>query len=119
MTDQSREEHYSLMIEWDPDDRIYVVTIPELPGCMTHGASYEEAIVEARDAIASGLDVARCRRFHSLASRLCPNIRLVLRSSLRVQIQAQQFAGFGPMTCKLVRTALEPPLTNGALGRST
>jgi predicted RNase H-like HicB family nuclease len=59
MNDQSRDEHYSLVIEWDPDDRIYVVTVPELPGCLTHGVSYEEAIAQARDAIASWLDAAR------------------------------------------------------------
>jgi predicted RNase H-like HicB family nuclease len=59
MNDQRHEEHYSLVIEWDPDDRIYVVTVPELPGCLTHGASYEEAIAQARDAIESWLDAAR------------------------------------------------------------
>ena len=36
-------KHYSMLIEWDPDDKIYVVTVPELEGCMTHGHTYEEA----------------------------------------------------------------------------
>ena len=34
---------YSMLPEWDPEDRIFVVSIPELPGCHTHGATYEEA----------------------------------------------------------------------------
>ncbi len=30
---------YSMRLEWDPRDSIYVVTVPELPGCMTRGAT--------------------------------------------------------------------------------
>ena len=43
--------HYSLIIEWDPRDNIYVVTVPELPGCQTHGETYEEAISQVQEAI--------------------------------------------------------------------
>lgn len=50
---------YSLALVWDPDDRIFVVTVPELPGCRTHGATYEEAAANARDAIASWVGAAR------------------------------------------------------------
>lgn len=45
--------HYSLQIEWDARDTTYVVTVPELPGCRTHGDTYEDAIVQAREAITS------------------------------------------------------------------
>jgi predicted RNase H-like HicB family nuclease len=57
----SREEygHYSVIMEWDPEDRVYVVTVPELPGCMTHGATLEEAARQAKDAIESWIDAAR------------------------------------------------------------
>jgi predicted RNase H-like HicB family nuclease len=34
----------------------YVVTVPELPGCMIHGKTYEEAIRQGRDAIESWID---------------------------------------------------------------
>src|SRR2546423_15297643 len=50
---------YSMRIDWDPDDRIFVVTVPELDGCMTHGATYEEAVRNGREAIASWLGAAR------------------------------------------------------------
>ena len=47
--------HYSMILQWDPLDRIYVVTVLELPGCQTHGATYEEAVQQGQDAIASWL----------------------------------------------------------------
>jgi predicted RNase H-like HicB family nuclease len=50
---------YSMRLDWDPDDRIFVVTVPELPGCLTHGATYEEAARKGRAAIASWLAAAR------------------------------------------------------------
>jgi predicted RNase H-like HicB family nuclease len=50
---------YSMRIDWDPDDRIFVVTVPELAGCMTHGATYEEAARNGREAIASWVGAAR------------------------------------------------------------
>jgi predicted RNase H-like HicB family nuclease len=58
---QREEEygHYSMRFEWDPEDRIYVVSVPELPGCRTHGATYEEAATKGRDAVASWVDAAR------------------------------------------------------------
>lgn len=34
---------YSMTIAWDPEDRIFVVSVPELPGLHTHGETYEEA----------------------------------------------------------------------------
>ncbi|HEX4202686.1 MAG TPA: type II toxin-antitoxin system HicB family antitoxin [Ktedonobacteraceae bacterium] len=52
-------KHYSMIIEWDPNDKIYVVIVPELPGCMTHGYTHEEAIKQGEDAIESWLMVAK------------------------------------------------------------
>lgn len=49
-------DRYSMIIQWDEEDRIYVVTVPELPGCMTHGKTIEEAIRQGRDAIESWID---------------------------------------------------------------
>ena len=50
---------YTMVIEWDPEDGIFVVTVPELPGCRTHGRTYEEAVQQAQDAIASWIEAAR------------------------------------------------------------
>jgi len=46
----------NMLIQWDADDQIYVVTVPELPGCMTHGMTYEEAVRQGQDAIATWID---------------------------------------------------------------
>ena len=43
--------HYSMVIQWDSRDNIYVISIPELPGCKTHGKTYEEAIQNALEVI--------------------------------------------------------------------
>ncbi len=50
---------YCLVIQWDPRDAIFVVTVPELPGCLAHGATYEQAVRQAVDAIGTWLDGAR------------------------------------------------------------
>jgi antitoxin HicB len=51
--------HYSMIIEWDNDDKIFVVTVPELPGCRTHGHTYEEAIQQGQEAIEGWIMTAR------------------------------------------------------------
>ena len=51
--------HYSMVIQWDEDDRIFVVNVPELPGCMTHGKTYEEAVKQGKEAIEGWLNVAK------------------------------------------------------------
>lgn len=50
--------HYSLVIQWDDEDGIYIVTVPELPGAKTHGKTYEEAIKNALEVIELWLEVA-------------------------------------------------------------
>lgn len=49
-------EHYSMVIEWSDEDDVYVVTVPELPGCRTHGETYDEAVRQGQDAIDSWID---------------------------------------------------------------
>lgn len=53
------QARYAVTMEWDPDDAIFVVTVPDLPGCRTHGRTYEEAGRNAEDAIDSWLAAAR------------------------------------------------------------
>lgn len=52
--------HYSLLIQWSDEDQLYLVTIPEfseiaMQPC-TYGRTYEEAIANAQEAIASYLE---------------------------------------------------------------
>jgi len=56
MSEQSK--YYSMYIQWSKEDNAYIVTVPELPGCQTHGETYEEAEQQGKDAIASWIIVA-------------------------------------------------------------
>jgi predicted RNase H-like HicB family nuclease len=51
-----RHEHYSMNIQWSEEDRVFVVTVPELPGCITHGRTYEEAVRQGQDAVATWIE---------------------------------------------------------------
>jgi len=50
---------YMVRVYWSEDDGVYVAEVPELPGCATHGASYEAAMKNVKDAIASWIDGAK------------------------------------------------------------
>lgn len=59
MSNGNGYQHYSLMLEWDPRDDIYIASVPELPGCRTHGATWEEAVKNGREAMELWIDSAR------------------------------------------------------------
>lgn len=50
-------QHYSMNIQWDPEDNIYIVSIPELK-VRTHGETYEDAVKNAQEVIELCLEVA-------------------------------------------------------------
>lgn len=58
MSEKKQNSRYSMLIQWDADDQIYVVTVPELPGCQTHGSTYEEAARRGQEAIDSWIESA-------------------------------------------------------------
>lgn len=45
------EYKYAIILDPNPDEGGYTVTVPSLPGCVTQGESIEEAITMAKDAI--------------------------------------------------------------------
>jgi antitoxin HicB len=48
---------YTYTVHLEPaEEGGYVVTVPALPGCVTQGESYEEALEMAKDAIEGWLD---------------------------------------------------------------
>ncbi|WP_223258493.1 type II toxin-antitoxin system HicB family antitoxin [Thermogemmatispora tikiterensis] len=51
-----------MYIQWSAEDQAYVVTVPELPGCQTHGSTYEEAIRRGQEAIESWISAALAMR---------------------------------------------------------
>ena len=54
-----KESRYELIIFWDESDQIFVVDVPELPGCMAHGRSKNEAIAQAEAAIDPWIKTAK------------------------------------------------------------
>jgi predicted RNase H-like HicB family nuclease len=49
---------YETIIFWSDEDQAYLAEVPELPGCMAHGETYESALANAKDAIQLWLDTA-------------------------------------------------------------
>ncbi len=49
--DPEISKRYSIVIEWSDEDETYVVTLPEFPGCHTHGATREEALEHAQEVL--------------------------------------------------------------------
>jgi predicted RNase H-like HicB family nuclease len=52
-------DRYEIIIHWSDEDQAFVADVPKLPGCMAHGESREEAIVNAREAMALWIDTAQ------------------------------------------------------------
>lgn len=44
-------KNYEMIIWWSDEDAAYMVEVPELPGCLAHGATRQDAIRNAEDAI--------------------------------------------------------------------
>jgi len=49
---------YEMVIYWSDTDGAFVVEVPELPGCMADGSSYQEAVANAEQIIAEWIDIA-------------------------------------------------------------
>lgn len=49
---------YEFIIYWSKADGCFVVEVPELPGCMADGATYEEAVANAQTVIQEWIETA-------------------------------------------------------------
>ena len=52
-------DRYEVIIFWSAEDEAFVAEVPELPGCMAHGATQEEALANAKEAERLWLDTAK------------------------------------------------------------
>ena len=50
---------YEVIIYWSEEDGAFIAEAPELPGCAAHGATQEEALGSAQDAIRLWIDTAK------------------------------------------------------------
>lgn len=49
---------YEVIIYWSDEDNAYVAEVPELPGCMSDGATYEDALANVRVIIEEWIETA-------------------------------------------------------------
>lgn len=50
---------YEMVIYWSEEDQRFIAEVPELPGCMADGATYQEAVSVAETVIAEWMETAR------------------------------------------------------------
>lgn len=52
------QSRYELVIYWSKEDGRFIVEVPELPGCMADGLTYQEAVSNAETVIAEWIETA-------------------------------------------------------------
>jgi len=50
---------YEIIIYWSSEDEVFIAEVPELPGCMAHGGTPEDALKNAKEAIQLWMDTAK------------------------------------------------------------
>lgn len=50
---------YEMVIYWSESDGAFVVEVPELPGCMADGATYQEAVANAERIVQEWIETAQ------------------------------------------------------------
>jgi len=51
-------DRYEIIIFWSIEDDAFVAEVPELPGCVAHGKTQEEALGNAKQAMRLWIDTA-------------------------------------------------------------
>jgi predicted RNase H-like HicB family nuclease len=49
---------YEVIVYWSEEDRAYIAEVPELPGCMADGATYQEALKNVQVIISEWIETA-------------------------------------------------------------
>ncbi|MCK4233561.1 type II toxin-antitoxin system HicB family antitoxin [candidate division WOR-3 bacterium] len=50
---------YEIIIYWSDEDKAYIAEVPELPGCMSDGSTYKEALSNVERIIQEWIDTAK------------------------------------------------------------
>ena len=50
---------YEVIIYWSEDDKAFVAEVPELPGCASDGATYQEALANVEVIISEWMETAK------------------------------------------------------------
>ncbi len=66
----SETPRYEMIIYWSDADKAFIAEVPELPGCAADGATYEEAVANARVIIDEWIETGFQRRAVGETTRL-------------------------------------------------
>ncbi|MBI3462663.1 MAG: type II toxin-antitoxin system HicB family antitoxin [Planctomycetes bacterium] len=50
---------YEIILYWSQEDQAFIAHVPELPGCMADGATYQDALANAEVVIEQWIETAR------------------------------------------------------------
>ena len=50
---------YEIIIYWSNEDQAFIAEVPELPGCMADGKTYQEAIANAEVVMQEWMEAAK------------------------------------------------------------
>lgn len=50
---------FKVIFEWNDEEGGYTVTVPSLPGCITEGDTFEEALTNSQEAIAGYIEALK------------------------------------------------------------
>ena len=53
------KNRYEIIIYWSVEDQAYVAEVPELPGCMADGKTYQEALSNVEVIIQEWIETAK------------------------------------------------------------
>jgi predicted RNase H-like HicB family nuclease len=53
------DSKYEIIIFWSEEDNAFVAEVPELPGCMADGKTYQEALENAEQIINEWIETAK------------------------------------------------------------
>jgi predicted RNase H-like HicB family nuclease len=52
-------DKYEIILYWSEEDKVFIAEVPELPGCVAHGDTQEQALANAKEASRLWIDTAR------------------------------------------------------------
>lgn len=52
---------YEIIIYWNENDEVFVAEMPELKGCIAHGDTQDEALINVKEAAEEWLNIANLK----------------------------------------------------------